>query len=83
MEVINVRYNNKYLYMLLFCNTYLFTNSSKPLCLSVINSSSKIPPSLRKGNCRPQALLGSGGTTIYKGKENRFIIINKIAIHKL
>ena len=45
-------------------HTNLLTNSSKPFWRSVMNSSSNIPLSLRKGNCLPQALLGKDGTTI-------------------
>ena len=40
-------------------------NCSSPFLRSSTKSSSKIPSSDRKGNCRPHALPGNVGTTIY------------------
>ena len=49
----------------LISTTYLFMNVSRPLRLSSMNSSSKMPSSFLNGSCLCHALLGNSGTTIY------------------
>ena len=72
-KYIEVKFQLIILYLISFCCifpvnciTYLLTKPSNPERLSSINPSSYIPSSDLNGNWRLIALLGNGGTTIYK-----------------